>query len=101
MRSLIEINLAKEFGWTVKEINETPYKWIQKYYFLDQIMTNASEIKNKTKASANNTNSPFPKNFRNVIPGVTPGVPGKSDNSVKTAAKTTSPVQNTKNKEKK
>jgi len=44
-RDLIEIDLVKTYHWLPQDIARIPYKWLQKYYFIEKLRKEAIETK--------------------------------------------------------
>ena len=44
-RDLTEILLCEKFGWTPEQIAKIPYKWIQKYFIIDNARNAGLDMK--------------------------------------------------------
>jgi hypothetical protein len=63
-RFLIEEELAEKFGWTVKQIRETPYNWILMYNLKSKIMPSAMDERAKLEQFKAENKNPSNANAR-------------------------------------
>lgn len=70
IRLLTEIQLAEDFGWTHKEIGETPYKFIQKLLLIKKqknvVQQNRVAIDNFKKQNVSTGSGQMRRFYRDV-----------------------------------